>query len=162
MPLADKLKVHEVIYALWQSNDPLARDYLLRIIATVPLVYGPWKAIKKIFKEAEAKNDTEIFGAIAARLDMPRRGARLRPAGERGHRLGYLVRRAWRYLRRVGLHLPATYPDVACDFLVNYTDDTNLRSTWVFNHILFHDTKKYGRSNFQLRVERQDATSRPT
>src|SRR5438067_2477327 len=62
VPLPDKLKVHEVISALWQSNDPLARDYLLRIIATVPLAYGPWRALKRIFKEAEAKNDTEIFG----------------------------------------------------------------------------------------------------
>src|SRR5262245_44338820 len=74
VPLADKLKVHEVIFALWQSNDALARDYLLRIIAKVPLVYGPWKAIKRIFKESEAKNDTEVFGAIAARLDMAHSG----------------------------------------------------------------------------------------
>ena len=70
VPLADKFKVHEVIFTLWQSDDALARDYLLRIIASVPLVYGPWKALKRIFKEAEAKNDTEVFGAIAARIDM--------------------------------------------------------------------------------------------
>src|SRR5262245_10749843 len=159
VPLADKLKVHEVIFALWQSNDALARDYLLRIIAKVPLVYGPWKAVKKIFKEAEAKNDTEIFGAIAARLDSAHAG---RGYGQQvsGATVSYCVRRAWRYLRRVGLHLPATYPDVACEFLVNYTDDTNFRSTWVFNHILFHDTKKYGRSNF--RFGWNDKTNEPT
>src|SRR3954469_13469448 len=69
VPLPDKLKVHEVIYALWQSNDQLARDYLLRIIAAVPLVFGPWRALKRIFKEAEAKNDTEILGALSARID---------------------------------------------------------------------------------------------
>src|SRR5262245_34082519 len=156
VPLADKLKVHEVIFALWQSNDALARDYLLRIIAKVPLVYGPWKAIKKIFKEAEAKNDTEIFGAISARLDMSHAGTSgysyyNRPRREiSGGTISYLVRRAWRYLRRVGLHMPATYPDVACDFLINYTENTNWRSTWIFNHIFFHDTKKYGRSNFRF------------
>lgn len=149
VPLADKLKVHEVIFTLWQSNDALARDYLLRIIAKVPLVYGPWKAIKKIFKEAEAKNDTEIFGAIAARLDMAHSGGSYGRQVS-GATIAYCVRRAWRYLRRVGLHLPATYPDVACDFLVNYTDNTNFRSTWVFNHILFHETKKYGRANFRF------------
>jgi len=159
VPLADKLKVHEVIYALWQSNDPLARDYLLRIIAKVPLVYGPWKAVKKIFKEAEARNDTEVFGAIAARLDTAHAGYSY---GRQisGATLSYLVRRAWRYLRRVGLHLPATYPDVACDFLVNYTDETNFSRTWVFNHILFHETKKYGRSNF--RFGWRDKDSEPT
>ena len=159
MPLADKFKVHEVIFALWQSNDALARDYLLRIIANVPLVNGPWKAIKKIFKEAEAKNDTEVFGAISARLDAAH-------AGSGGRRqvstatIAYLVRRAWRYLRRVGLHLPATYPDVACEFLVNYTDNTTWRATWVFNHILFHDTKQYGRSTF--RFGWRDKTNDPT
>src|SRR5438132_168658 len=65
VPLPDRLKVHEIILTLWQSDDPLARDYLLRVIAAVPLVYGPWRAIKRIFKEAEAKNDTEVYGALA-------------------------------------------------------------------------------------------------
>lgn len=159
VPLADRLKVHEVIFTLWESNDALARDYLLRIIATVPLVYGPWKAIKRIFKEAEAKNDTEVYGAIAARLDMAHAGA---AHGKQvsGATVAYLVRRAWRYLRRVGLHLPATYPDTACDFLVNYTDDVRLNGSWVFNHILFHETKKYGRANF--RFGWNDKTADPT
>jgi hypothetical protein len=144
--LADKLKVHEVIFALWESNDALARDYLLRIIANVPLVYGPWKALKKIFKESEAKNDTEIYGAIAARIDMATGGY----GRVSGATLGYCARRAWRYLRRVAVQLPATYPDVACDFLINYTDSTNWRNTWVFNHIFFHETKKYGRNRFRF------------
>ncbi len=148
VPLADKLKVHEVIYALWQSDDPLARDYLLRIIATVPLIYGPWKALKKIFKEAEAKNDTEVFGAVAARIDMG--NARGSHGKVSGATLAYCARRAWRYLRRVAVQLPATYPDVACDFLINYTDDTNWRNTWIFNHVFFHETKKYGRNRFQF------------
>jgi hypothetical protein len=146
VPLADKLKVHEVIYALWLSDDALARDYLLRIIASVPLVYGPWKALKKVFKEAEAKNDTEVYGAIAARIDMASGGY----GKVSGATLGYCARRAWRYLRRVGVQLPATYPDVASDFLINYTDNTNWRNTWVFNHIFFHETKKYGRNRFQF------------
>lgn len=153
VPLADKLKVHEVIYTLWQSPDPLARDYLLRIIATVPVVYGPWKALKKIFKEAEEKNDTEVYGAISARIDkaMARGGY----GQVSGATLGYCARRAWRYLRRVAVQLPATYPDVACDYLINYTDDTQWRGTWVYNHILFHDTKKYGRMRFQFGYREQ-------
>ena len=77
-----------------------------------------------------------------------------------GATVAYCARRAWRYLRRVGLHLPATYPDVACEFLVNYTDDVRLNGTWVFNHILFHDSKKYGRSNF--RFGWNDKTADPT
>jgi hypothetical protein len=148
VPLADKLRVHEVIYILWQSNDALARDYLLRIIANVPMIYGPWKALKKIFKEAEAKNDTEVYGAISARIDMA--SARGSYGKVSGATLGYCARRAWRYLRRVAVQLPATYADVACDYLINYTDDTNWRGTWIFNHIFFHDTKQYGRNRFRF------------
>ena len=146
--LPDKLRLHEVITALWQSNDPLARDYLLRIIATVPLVYGPWRALKRIFKEAEAKNDTEIYGALAARFDMS--FARGYGRQVSGGTMAYLVRRAWRYLRRLAVQLPATYADVASDFLVHYTDDTNWRSTWVSNHIFYHTSKKYGRTSFRF------------
>jgi hypothetical protein len=148
VPLPDKLKAHEVIYALWQSNDPLARDYLLRIIGTVPLVYGPWRALKKIFKEAEAKNDTEILGALSARIDMGFAGYYGRQIS--GGTLAYCVRRAWRYLRRVAVQLPATYADVASDFLVHYTDSTNWRGTWVSNHVFFHNSKKYGRTHFRF------------
>ena len=158
MPLADKLKVHEVIFTLWQSNDPLARDYLLRIIAKVPLVYGPWKALKKIFKESEAKNDTEVYGAIAARVDM----ANARGYGRQvsGATLAYCARRAWRYLRRVAVQLPATYADVASDFLVHYTDETNWRGTWVSNHIFYHNSKRYGRTQPGRRDSHPSATSR--
>lgn len=148
VPLPDRLKVHEVIYALWQSNDPLARDYLLRIIASVPLVYGPWRALKKVFKEAEAKNDTEVYGALAARFDMAFAGRHGTQVS--GGTLAYCVRRAWRYLRRVAVQLPATYADVASDFLVHYTDDAQWRGTWVSNHVFYHGSKKYGRSNFRF------------
>src|SRR5262249_11875775 len=148
VPLSERLKVHEVIYALWQSDDPLARDYLLRIIASVPLVYGPWRALQKIFKEAEAKNDTEIHGALSARFDMAFASHYGRQVS--GGTLAYCARRAWRYLRRLATQLPATYADVACDFLVHYTDSTNWRGTWVSNHIFYHASKKYGRRHFQF------------
>ena len=145
VPLPDRLRVHEIITTLWQSDDPLARDYLLRIIAAVPLVYGPWRALKRIFKEAEAKNDTEVYGAITARVDSGVYGSKVS-----GATLGYCARRAWRYLRRVAVQLPATYADVATDFLVQYTDETNWRNSWVANHIFHHNSKRYGRSRFNF------------
>src|SRR5438067_255355 len=70
IPLPDRLRVHEILLALWHDGSPFARSMLLRVIATVPLIYGPWRALKRIFKEAEARNDTEIWGALAARFDM--------------------------------------------------------------------------------------------
>ena len=68
VPLPDRLTCHEIIVELWNSDDIYSRDCLLRIIAEVPLVYGPFKALKRIFKEAEAKDDTEVYGALAARF----------------------------------------------------------------------------------------------
>ncbi len=145
--LPERLKAHEIILSLWQSPDPLAREMLLDVIATVPLVYGPWRAIKRIFKEAEAKHDTEVYGALAARFDAAFAGGNRGSVS--GATLAYLARRAWRYLRRVAVQLPATYADVATDFLARYPEGTNLKGTWVANHVFFHGKENYGRSNFQ-------------
>jgi hypothetical protein len=147
VPLPDRLKLHTIIRDLWAADDPFARSCLLEEIATSPLTYGPWRALKRIFKESEAKRDTEVYGALAARLDAE--------FSRHGHRsisaqtLAYLVRRAWRFLRRVGVQLPATYADTAVDTLCRYPDDTNWRNTWVANHVFFHEAKQYGRSHFR-------------
>jgi hypothetical protein len=149
VPLPARLRAHEILLQLWQDNGPFARLCLLRIIAGVPLVHGPWRALKRIFKEAEAKQDTEIYGALAARFDM----ARSRGSGRVSQlTLGYLCRRAWRYLRRLGQTLPACYADTAVDFLAPYTDEANWPLTWVANHIFYHESKQYTRSRFSYRA----------
>src|SRR5205085_11442355 len=133
------------LFPLWNDEGMFARTCLLRIIARVRLTYGPWRALKRIFKEAEARGDTEIYGALAARFDM----AYARPGQPiRGGTLAYLVRRAWRYLRRTAQTLPVAYADTAVDFLTHYTDNTNWSRTWVANHIFYHNTKAYGRGHF--------------
>ena len=148
VPLPDRLKVHSVIAELWVADDPFSRACLLDIIATVPLTYGPWRALKAIFKDAEARRDTQVYGALAARFDAAYAGGGA--TGISTATLGYLVRRAWRYLRRVAVQLPATYADDAVDFLCRYPDTTNWRGTWVANHIFYHESDKYGRGHFQF------------
>jgi hypothetical protein len=148
VPLPDRLKLHTIILDLWRADDPFARSCLLEVIATCPLTYGPWRALKRIFKESEANRDTEVYGALAARFDAEYAGHCYRAIGS--PTLAYLVRRAWRFLRRVGMQLPATYADTAVDFLCRYPDDTNWRGTWVANHVFFHDSKKYGRTHFRF------------
>src|SRR4051794_2902793 len=69
VPLPDRLRLHEVIDALWRDPSPFARTCLMGVIDRVPLAYGPWRALKRLFKEAEARGDTEVFGALAARID---------------------------------------------------------------------------------------------
>ena len=108
VPLPERRKIYTVILELWNANDALARDILLQVIAEVPLVYGPWRALKRIFKEAEAKNDTEVYGALAARFDS---ACSSNSCGEISDvTLAYLSRRAWRYLRRVAVQLRQPTP----------------------------------------------------
>jgi hypothetical protein len=147
--LPDRLKLHEVIMELWEDDGPYARETLLAIIARCPLKWGPWRALKRIFKEAEAKGDTEVMGALAARVDMELSGYAFYSEVSRGT-LIYMVRRAWRYLRRLGQGFPAAYPDAAVDFLRFYTNETSWNRTWVANHIFFHEGKRYGTSSFRF------------
>jgi hypothetical protein len=145
VPLPDRLRTHEVILRLWEDNGPFARTCLLRIIAGIKLTYGPWRALKRIFKEAEARGDTEIFGALAARLDAAHAGGRFEVSRLT---LAYLRRRAWRYLRRLAVTLPAAYADAAADVLAHYPNDTNWNGTWIANHIFYHETRQYNRNRF--------------
>ena len=50
-PIPERLFLHRVLDALWEDEGPYARTMLLEIVATVPLKWGPWKAIKLIFKD---------------------------------------------------------------------------------------------------------------
>ncbi len=148
VPLPDRFRVHEILMVLWEDNGPFARSCLLAIIARVPLKYGPWRALKRIFKEAEARDDTEVFGALAARIDSETATVwnEIGPTT-----LNYLRRRAWRYLRRTARECPALYADVAADVLAHYGESTRWTMTWVANHIFYHETGEYDRSNFHFK-----------
>lgn len=145
VPLPDRLRLHEVIEGLWQDNGPFARTCLLAIIARVKLTYGPWRALKRIFKEAEARGDTEIFAALAARFDVAYANRDYEISRDT---LIYLCRRAWRYLRRAAVSLPAAYPDLAGEVLAWYPEKTRWQETWVANHIFRHEGAKYDRAKF--------------
>ncbi|MCB9613407.1 MAG: BRCT domain-containing protein [Sandaracinus sp.] len=150
VPLPERMRLYELLLSLWRDGGGYERDTLLRVIADVPLRWGPWRALKQIFKEAEEAGDTEMLGALAARFD-----ANLAKPGAVRHEIrrptfGYLVRRAWRFLRRQAETLPAVYADAAVDVLRFYPDDTDWTRTWIANHIFFHETKKYRRRTFRV------------
>lgn len=146
----DRLKIYEVIEELWEGEDVFTRSTLIEVLKSVPLTYGPWRAIKRIFKEAEAKNDTEVYATIAARVDCEAVGGYRMGEGPTQGTLLYMRRRAWRYLRRIGETFPAIYPDVATDFLAAYGDLSHyqLRNTWVAAHILAHEGGEFNRNRF--------------
>lgn len=148
-PLPDRLKVHEVILALWADGGAYAREQLLGIIAEVSLKWGPWRALKRIYKEAEESQDLEVLGALAARFDQQFAQGYLYSEVSRVT-LGYMVRRSWRFLRRLGETLPAVYADAAIEVLRFYPENTNWTRTWVSNHIFYHGTGEYGRRRFKF------------
>jgi hypothetical protein len=148
IPLPDRLKSHQILLELWKADTPFSRQMLLNVIRRIPLVYGPFKALKQIFKEAEQRNDTEIYGALAARFD---RALADKNHGISRRTLAYLCRRAWRYLRRVGQSLGVCYADTATDYLVNYADGSDYYDSWILNHVFFHETGAYGATKFKFK-----------
>ncbi len=149
LPMPPRLQLHQVIVELWHKNGAYERATLLEVIRKVPLCWGPWRGLKRVFKEAEEKGDTEVLGALAARFDAAyaTKTGSFREISRRT--MGYLVRRAWRVLRRTGQALAPAYVDAAVDVLRAYDDSTVFARTWVYNHILHHETKKYTRRNFK-------------
>jgi hypothetical protein len=145
-PLPDRLRLHAIVLTLWRDDSVFARTCLMQVISRIPFVYGPWRALKGIFKEAEVKGDTEVYGALAARFDM----AFASSHGVSSATLAYLVRRAWRFLRRTGVGLPVAYADTAADVLAAYSEHTLWERTWVANHIFYHQTHQYNRRRFHL------------
>ena len=150
VPLPPRLQLHSVIVELWHKNGAYERAVLLELIRRVPLCWGPWRGLTRVFKEAEERGDTEVLGALAARFDAAyaTKAGSYREISRRT--IGDLVRRAWRFLRRLGQTLAPAYVDAAVDFLRAYDDSVTFARTWVYNHILQHETRKYTRRNFKV------------
>lgn len=150
VPLPDRARLFEILLSLWADGGAFARGALLSVIARVPLRWGPWRALKRIFKEAEARGDWEMMGALAARFDVAFASGQPYVGEISRATLGYMVRRAWRALRRQAEQLPAAYPDAAALVLSAYEDGTRWQGTWIANHVFFHDAKKHTRRRFRF------------
>lgn len=144
----ERYKLYNILLKMWENNSTYERSCLKKIISETTLNHGVWKAIKKIFKEAEEKNDTDMLGAISARLDTFYSEKKYNNEVSQGTVL-YLIRRAWRYLNNIGKNFPSFYCQSAVDFLKYYPEYLNWKKTWVLNHILFHGSKKYSGKRFK-------------
>ena len=67
--LPDRLKVWSLIEQLYSDSSAWSRSALLAIIESVPLKWGPWRALKRIYKSAMVDHDWEIFAALVVRFD---------------------------------------------------------------------------------------------
>ena len=150
VPLPERLRVHEQLMALWNDDSPSAREALLSALRTLPIKWGAWRGMKQIFKDAETRGDTAVYGLLAARFDAALANNERTNEVSRAT-LRYLVRRAWRLLRTMAIQLPAAYTDAAVDVLRAYPANTTWARTWVANHILFHRGKEYTRRRFKFR-----------
>ena len=150
VPLPERLKLHQILFSLAQDDDYYARTVLIDIIRKVPLRYGLWRALKRLFKQAEAQNDFQLLGEISARLDSTR------DYEFSAATMLYMRRRAWRYLRKLGESLPACYPEAALYCLAAYDDNTRWANTWVANHIFYHQSKIYSHCSFSYNSNSHD------
>nr|CAA6830650.1 MAG: Unknown protein [uncultured Thiotrichaceae bacterium] len=140
--LPERLKLHKVILELWSDSSYYSRIVLIDIIRHIPLKFGPWRALKHIYKASEASNDYQLSGEISARFDTATEHEFSQAT------LVYMRRRAWRHLRKLGESLPVCYPEAVIHYLAAYPEDTQWSNTWVANHIFHHQSKSYGISRF--------------
>jgi hypothetical protein len=157
---APRLQLDGLLQSLFEEGGEWARQLLLQLIATAPLKWGPWRAIKQLFKRAEENDDYEIVGAVAVRCDVELSAGPSYSNDVTAGTLAYLRRRGWRYLRQLGQALPELYPSAAVHFLRWYPQqdgwnaDDIWRKMWISNHIFFHEHRSkhggryYGRGGF--------------
>ena len=130
-----RLRIAPLLMTL-ADGDAEQRAALADIIARATLRWGVWKAVKALYKRAEATHDLPLFAVIAYRLD--------RLSALPKHDLGpgtvkYMRRRAWRYLRQLGTASPELYVAYAVEVLRHYPADcTAHETTWVAPHIFRH------------------------
>ncbi|MGO2277476.1 MULTISPECIES: BRCT domain-containing protein [unclassified Psychrobacter] len=158
-PLPDRYKIHLILTALWEDGSAYSRAILKQAISELPVNYGVWKGLKRIYKQAEFSQDYEIFGQIAAKIDL-QRFDQTPSANVSFATKTYMSLRAWRYLRQLGQQMPIGYIDAAVCVLASYdgtmtAGSPEQTSSWVLNHICFHNSLDYGVNRFSNRSPRK-------
>lgn len=158
-PLPDRYKIHLILTALWEDGSAYSRTILKQAITALPVSYGVWKGLKRIYKQAEFSQDYEIFGQIAAKIDLQRFNQTANSAVSLATKT-YMSLRAWRYLRQLGQQMPIGYIDASVSVLASYDETMTAgspeqTSSWVLNHICFHNSLDYGVNRFSSRSHRK-------
>ncbi len=149
------------LYALSLKHEAL-RQALLELLPELKPAPNTFKALRRLFKAAEFRQDTQIFAGIAHLIDMSfpyyrapeypeYRSTAFDPVSHRhlevpdelrkatsalafsNRTRNYLRRRAWRTLRRLSDHNPSLYIDFAVEILLRVSDD-DARAEQVVTH----------------------------
>jgi predicted DNA-binding WGR domain protein len=179
----------DVLETLYRVDTEIVRPGLLAALRQVELKPGSFRAVRHIYKMAECRADAEVFGLLAHRFEKTasnfasrhgrtyidgRRVEARKEQAKPDSRLaygtttrGYLRRRSWATLRRLGeIEDAPGYVRMAVGMLLPFTDadavetrsmsryDYQSRKTvtshWdrfapylAFNHILFENSSRY-------------------
>jgi hypothetical protein len=163
--LPDDLSAGEVVRQLWGSNSPSARAALLKFAKTSSLAYGYWSHWKWLYKQAEANDDFELLSVFITRLDNE---TFTHPANSSlawieqwpsAKTIGYMKRRARRYLKGLALRNPAQYVALASQLLKQPRTALDPTTHWITFDILYGHSGRYlqsghGRGGYILRQKR--------
>lgn len=136
-----RLALGDLLIDLYKRGDELGRTALLAVFTRGEVGWGSWKAVKAVYKLAEANHDFEMFGALAYRFDAMSSVSYKRGEIDQGTFI-YLRRRAWRYLRLLGKALPEAYAAAAVEVLRHYPADHST-GTWVAGHVFAHKNMRH-------------------
>jgi hypothetical protein len=132
-----RLRLGELLVTIYERGEESDRSALVAIFREVKMGWGVWKAAKRIYKLAEKRHDAELFGVLAWRLDVyqqtPNNYGEVSPATTM-----YMRRRAWRYLRHLGVAVPELYPQFAVQVMRHYVRDFTPYNCWIIHQIWDH------------------------
>jgi hypothetical protein len=134
-----RLALGRLLIDLYRGGDPADHEALAFAFANGELRWGAWQAAKAVYKLAEAAHDARMWGVLAWRFDGLTAGDTGMEVG--GGTLTYLRRRAWRFLRLLGLAVPELYPTFAVEVLRHYRADHS-RSSWIAPMIFSYATAR--------------------
>jgi hypothetical protein len=137
-PPPPRFSLAELLVKLHERGTEPARAALLRIVAEGPLAFGVFGGMKRIYKRSEEAHDFEMFAALAARFDAEgnRRQRRWERRDVSRGTLVYLRRRAWRYLRSLGLSVPRLYAMLAAQVLARVPADASFDVMHIPSHVI--------------------------
>ncbi|MBA4496087.1 hypothetical protein ACFO25_16485 [Paenactinomyces guangxiensis] len=144
-----------ILWELYLCAKPAARQIIHNVLQGNVYKYlcpDHFRYIKAIYKLAEKKLDSQIWGLLARIFDVYR--GTLENGGVYSNATyRYLRRRTWRTLRKLGETGDSNFVRFAVDTLIHYTEaDTqehrfccnreNLVRLWLFNHLLFRHSSR--------------------
>ena len=154
--LTDKTK-ESLLEALYELDNTIARKTLLEVLYEINFA-NCWKYVKSIYKRAEYREDAELFGLLAYKIETEKKGpAKYVYEKVPGRRFGrykrvskfgrntkfYMMKRCWRYLKNIAKNKPDLYANFAYFFLKNFKDRDGREPLEIIKHRYDWPAKKY-------------------